>query len=53
MERRRKLGGITSVSRQNPNTKRLIGTLGRDCLDHVLIFGDQHLGQGHAGGKRR
>ncbi len=24
---------------------RLIGTLRRDCLDHVLIFGERHLRQ--------
>jgi Integrase core domain len=23
--------------------ERLIGTIRRDCLDHVLIFGEQHL----------
>ena len=28
---------------QNPYAERLIGTLRRDCLDHVLIFGAQHL----------
>ncbi len=25
---------------QNPYVERLIGTLRRDCLDHVLIFGE-------------
>ena len=30
---------------QNPHVERLIGTLQRDCLDHVLIFGEQHLRQ--------
>ena len=30
---------------QNPHVERLIGTLRRDCLDHVLIFGEQRLRQ--------
>ena len=28
---------------QNPYAERLIGTLRRDCLDHVVIFGAHHL----------
>jgi len=28
---------------QNPYVERLIGTLRRDCLDHMLIFGERHL----------
>src|SRR5262245_45717566 len=28
---------------QNPYVERLIGSLSRECLDHVLIFGERHL----------
>ena len=28
---------------QNPYVERLIGTLRRDCLDYVVIFGERHL----------
>ena len=28
---------------QNPSVERLIGTLRRKCLDHVLILGEWHL----------
>ena len=28
---------------QNPYCERLIGSIRRDCLDHVIIFNEQHL----------
>jgi len=28
---------------QNAYVERLIGTIRRDCLDHILIFGEAHL----------
>jgi len=28
---------------QNPYVERLIGSIRRDCLDHVLVFNDKHL----------
>ena len=34
---------VRSPNRRSPYIERLIGTLRRDCLDHVLIFGERHL----------
>ena len=28
---------------QNPYVERLIGTLRRDCIDHVIVVGEKHL----------
>src|SRR5207253_4440157 len=28
---------------QNEYAERLIGSIRRDCLDHVVVFGEQHL----------
>lgn len=28
---------------QNPSIERLIGTVRRDCLDHVIVLDDRHL----------
>jgi transposase InsO family protein len=28
---------------QNGHTERLIGSIRRECLDHVVIFGERHL----------
>ena len=29
--------------RQNGHTERLIGSIRRECLDHVVVFGERHL----------
>jgi len=41
--------GVTDVKtaprspRQNPFVERLISSIGRECLDHVIIFNENHL----------
>ena len=32
-----------SSPRQNPHAERLIGSIRRECLDHVVILGERHL----------
>jgi hypothetical protein len=32
-----------SVPWQNGHTERLIGSIRRECLDHVVVFGERHL----------
>jgi hypothetical protein len=29
--------------RQNPYVERLIGSIRRDCLDHIIVLGERHL----------
>jgi putative transposase len=29
--------------RQNPFVERLIGSIRRECLDHMIVLGDRHL----------
>ena len=41
--------GITEVMTaprspwQNPYVERLIGSIRRECLDHMIVFGEAHL----------
>jgi hypothetical protein len=41
--------GITEVSAapqspwQNPFAERLVGSIGRECLDHMIVQGEKHL----------
>ena len=30
---------------QNPYVERLIGTIRRECLDHIIVFNEEHLGR--------
>jgi Integrase core domain len=34
---------IDRSRRQNGYSERLIGSIRRDCLDHVVVFGERHL----------
>lgn len=49
LQRRLKSLGIEQVITaprspwQNPYVERLIGSIRRDCLDHVIVFNDRHL----------
>ncbi len=31
------------IARQNPYVERVIGSIRRECLDHVIILSEQHL----------
>jgi hypothetical protein len=31
------------MARQNPYVERLIGSIRRECLDHVVILNEKHL----------
>ena len=41
--RRQKSRMSASVARQNPYVERLIGSIRRECLEHVIVFNEQHL----------
>ncbi|HBW18683.1 MAG TPA: hypothetical protein DEH11_06555 [Actinobacteria bacterium] len=34
---------VQSTAPSNAFAERLVGTLRRECLDHLLIYGEQHL----------
>jgi hypothetical protein len=37
------MGSVTSRFRQNCFAERLIGSIRRECVDHLVVFGEQHL----------
>jgi hypothetical protein len=39
---------MQSAQNWHRNVERLIGTLRRECLDHLLIYGERHLRRKHA-----
>jgi hypothetical protein len=34
---------VFTVAEQNGHVDRLIGSIRRECLDHLLVFGEAHL----------
>ena len=37
------LGSLLCLALANGHAGRLIGSIRRDCLDHVVVFGEAHL----------
>jgi len=50
---RRSSGGVwTLLTDANVSPARLIGSIGRECLDHIVVFGEDHLRRITEYGKR-